>query len=770
MSAASQQQPDGVAVFLDGNPDGIFCFDLSGPVPQGLPFEEAIRAWHGALILTYCNDSFARMYGYTASSDLIGASLAALLPPTEHNLAYLREFVRSGYRLSGAESHEIDRDGKPRYFLNYLVGETRDGALVRIWGSQRDITAERAARLKLEQSEQHAWRELAELEALYEAAPIGLALFDRELRVLRLNEMFADFGGRPGAQQIAGSVGEAFPEVAELVEPLLSRVLTSGQPALAIELSRPTGPRRAPRAYLANYFPVRDAAGDIFGVSAVILEITARKRAEESLRVSEAYYRAVFEQSPLGIAVLSRDGSIIRANRAWQAMWGIPEAAPEYSVFRDQELRRRGVTPFFDKALSGEAVQIPEFRYRSETGPFAGRDFWVRAAVYPVPAGSGDVSELVLVHQDVSEQRRAEQNLAESRERLALAVSAGGVGAWDWDMRNDDIQWTEHVYEIHGVAPGTPIGGMKEFTRFVHPDDLERVSATISGSIDEKTDYVTEFRVIRPDGEIRWVSARGRVLYDESGTPERLLGAVTDVTERKRAEEVLLVQAHELAVSNADLQQFAYVTSHDLQEPLRTITSYAQLLERRYKGRFDTDADEFLAYITAAAGRMSMLISDLLTYSRIFNTERTPLREVDLSASLNWAFQNLESVIRLSGAVITWELLPMVRGDQVQLVQLFQNLIGNAIKYRSAQTPLIHIGVRRTDGELTVSVRDNGIGIDPQYHDRIFGLFKRLHSTEIPGTGIGLAICRKIVERHGGRIWVESAPGSGATFSFTLAV
>jgi signal transduction histidine kinase len=236
--------------------------------------------------------------------------------------------------------------------------------------------------------------------------------------------------------------------------------------------------------------------------------------------------------------------------------------------------------------------------------------------------------------------------------------------------------------------------------------------------------------------------------------------------ERERAEAQASAAA--LRRSNEELEQFAYVSSHDLQEPLRNIASYAQLLASRYRGRLDSDADEFIDYIVDGARRMSGLIQDLLTYSRLIRTGPSPIAPVNAEHALNAAVNNLRKAIRESQAVITHDPLPTVLGRDVQIAQVFQNLIGNAIKYRGAEQPKIHISADMHSDECILSVSDNGIGIDPAYHTRIFGLFKRLHGRNVPGTGIGLATCKKIVEQHGGRIWVESNPGAGATFRFSL--
>jgi PAS domain S-box-containing protein len=237
----------------------------------------------------------------------------------------------------------------------------------------------------------------------------------------------------------------------------------------------------------------------------------------------------------------------------------------------------------------------------------------------------------------------------------------------------------------------------------------------------------------------------------------------------RRAYEELETKARDLTRSNEELQQFAYVASHDLQEPLRMISSYTQLLGRRYGEQLDGDAKEFMAYIVDGAARMKQLIEDLLAYSRV-GTRGRDFQKIDSNASLSRALANLRASIEASGAQVTHDAMPEVVADGAQLSQVFQNLIGNAIKFRAAEAPRIHIGAQSNAEAWTFTVKDNGIGLDTQYTDRIFMMFQRLHNkAEYPGTGIGLAIVKKIVERHGGRIWVESEPGKGAMFGFTIA-
>jgi PAS domain S-box-containing protein len=257
-------------------------------------------------------------------------------------------------------------------------------------------------------------------------------------------------------------------------------------------------------------------------------------------------------------------------------------------------------------------------------------------------------------------------------------------------------------------------------------------------------------------------------LVDDAGTPVGIASTDRDITERKRAEEVLRKTIADMDRSNKELEQFAYVASHDLQEPLRMVASFTQLLAKRYKDKLDADANEFIGYAVDGANRMEKMINDLLSYSRV-ETRGKPFEAVGCTAILNQALTNLRMVIEETGAMITQDPLPTVMGAESQLVQLFQNLIDNAIKFRREEPPRIHVSAEDRGNDWFFSVKDNGIGIDPQYNERIFIIFQRLHRREeYPGTGIGLTICKKIVERHGGRVWVDSQPGNGSTFYFTI--
>jgi PAS domain S-box-containing protein len=290
--------------------------------------------------------------------------------------------------------------------------------------------------------------------------------------------------------------------------------------------------------------------------------------------------------------------------------------------------------------------------------------------------------------------------------------------------------------------------------------DAERLPAATNGEAQH-----FETAIVTSAGDRVDVEIAGRL--DGDGTAEPSIAICRDVTQRLSDERELVRRARELQRSNAALEEFAYIASHDLQEPLRMVASYLQLLERRYRGQLDTEADEFLGFAVDGARRMQALINDLLLYSRAGG--QSPFVPTDCGAVAATALANLRSTIEETGARVAVGALPTVEGDPTQLAQVFQNLIANAIKFRGDRPPEIIVGCQRDGRQWLFSVRDTGIGIEQRHAERIFMVFKRLHpQSQYPGTGIGLAICRRVVERHGGRIWVEPADGGGSVFRFTL--
>lgn len=362
----------------------------------------------------------------------------------------------------------------------------------------------------------------------------------------------------------------------------------------------------------------------------------------------------------------------------------------------------------------------------------------------------------------------AQKALQENEQRLKEAQNIAHIGNWDCDILKNELIWSDEIYHIFGLVPQQLGVAYEEFINSVHPEDRELVIKSVNEALHEKKPYDIDYRIVLPDGAEKVVHEQARIIFDENGNSIRMAGTIQDITRRKKDEEKLEEQAVELLRSNEELERFAYIASHDLQEPLRTISSFTQLIARRYKGKLDSDADEFISFIVDGASRMQGLINDLLTYSRV-GTRSKDLAATDCEVVLSNVLASLREALDESGAVVTHDPLPTIAADPTQMEQLFQNLISNAIKFRGDEPPRIQISAERGKHEWLFSVQDNGIGIAPDYFDRIFIIFQRLHGKkEYPGSGIGLAICKKIAERHGGRIWLSSEKGKGTTFYFTI--
>jgi PAS domain S-box-containing protein len=352
--------------------------------------------------------------------------------------------------------------------------------------------------------------------------------------------------------------------------------------------------------------------------------------------------------------------------------------------------------------------------------------------------------------------------------RLRVATRAAKIGIWDFDPVNNVLIWDDQMFEVFGVTRDRFSGAYEAWESTLHPDDVLSEREKVERSLRGEGEFDTEFRIIWPDKSIHYIKAKAAVQRDASGRAVHMIGANWDITDQKVTAENLIHTVEDLARSNADLEQFAYVASHDLQEPLRAVAGCVGLIEKGYHDRLDARANELILHAVEGAKRMQALIQDLLAYARV-GTQAKAFEQTDSNGALDRALANLSSAIRESGARITRDVLPQLTAEPTQLTQLLQNLISNSLKFCAGRRPEIHVSARPKDGGWVFAVKDNGIGIGPEYRDRIFVIFQRLHTrTEYAGTGIGLAICKRIVDRHGGQIWVESEPGKGATFYFTI--
>ncbi|HEX7468814.1 MAG TPA: ATP-binding protein [Methanobacterium sp.] len=367
---------------------------------------------------------------------------------------------------------------------------------------------------------------------------------------------------------------------------------------------------------------------------------------------------------------------------------------------------------------------------------------------------------------DITHIKQTEDALRESEEKYRNMVETANEGILMADKSGIITFANRKISEMLGYSIDELLGTDGLF--LVDNESLEmqeKIKNRKEGIIES---YETKF--IRKDGSELWTLISGSPIYDHNGVHIGNLGMYTDITKRKEAEDEIEKTIDELKRSNQELERFAYVSSHDLQEPLRMVTLYSQLLERRYKDRLDDDANDFIEYIVENAKCMKSLIDDLLEYSRI-TSQAKEFENIDLEKVLEDVLSNLSIPLVENNVNITHDSLPTVFADRNQMMQVFQNLITNAIKFRGEESPKIDISAQKGEKEWIFAVKDNGIGISPEHQKQIFEVFKRLHTRdEYPGTGIGLSITQKIIERHVGRIWVESESGIGSTFYFTLPI
>jgi PAS domain S-box-containing protein len=490
-----------------------------------------------------------------------------------------------------------------------------------------------------------------------------------------------------------------------------------------------------------------------------IAQCIQRKWAEEAVHQRTAQFETLLNEAPLGVYLIDADLRIREVNPTARAVFGnmpglIGRDFGEVLHILWPDAYADEVIPRFRHTLTtGEPYIVPE--WTEERLDRRVREYYEwRINRIPLPEGRFGV---VCYFQDISRQVLARKIIAESEERLRFMAESMPQKIFTATPNGDVDYFNRQWMEFTGLS----FDQIKSWgwTQFIHPDDLEENLRLWRRSIatGELFQYMHRFR--RFDGVYRWHLSRAHAMRDAGGNITMWIGSNTEIHDQKRIEE-------ELRLRNEDLNQFAYAASHDLREPLRNVANYTELLVRTRGDDPGGSAEIFKKYIVEGVARMEALLGDLLAYTQVANAE--PDASVDGGAVLEKALQNLAAGIAESGAVITRDVLPPLFGQESHYVQLFQNLIGNAIKYRGEQTPRVHVGVTEKGGDWLFSVRDNGIGIERQYAQKIFGLFKRLHGKDIPGTGIGLAICSRVVERYGGRIWVESEPGQGAVFFFTL--
>ncbi|MBK5275166.1 MAG: PAS domain S-box protein [Desulfuromonadales bacterium] len=488
------------------------------------------------------------------------------------------------------------------------------------------------------------------------------------------------------------------------------------------------------------------------------MEIAERKRAE----VDREQYHRFFTTSRDLMCIADPNGAFIKTNPAFSETLGYSEAELVSRPFIDfihPDDKQQTLDEMKQQMENGHTLHFDN-RYICKDGSVC----WLSwRAIY-----TKEENSTYATARDITEQKRAEGAMWENEARFRMMVeSVKDYAIIMLDADGHVVSWNTGAERIKGYKEDEIVG--QHFSRFYTLEGVESGKPEKELAVaDAEGRFEAEGWRVRKNGSRFMANVVITALRDDAGQLRGFVKVVRDITERNMAEEALSRYTAELERSNAELQQFAYVASHDLQEPLRMVSSYTQLLAQRYEGQLDDKARKYIDYAVDGAVRMQRLINDLLLYSRI-NTQGQVQELIDSHAVLGDALRDLSAAITESRAIITNDDLPTIRADATQLSQLFQNLIGNAIKFRGADLPRIHVSVLDLGSEWRISVNDNGIGIDQQYAGKVFVIFQRLHTRlEYPGTGIGLAVCKRIVERHGGRIWFESELGKGSTFYFTF--
>jgi PAS domain S-box-containing protein len=736
---------------------------------------EGILGVNAEGVVTFANEAAAALLGGPPQA-LVGLPHGEVLRHTTADGSPPQELpidrvLRRGRAQGGGEGFLEGPEGTrfpAEYLVTPLAEEGAQGAVIVF----RDVSERREAEVALRESEER-------YRALFAALHEGVVLQDRDGAIVAAN---------PAAERILGLTMDQMAGRTSL-DPRWGVVTPDGQPLPGDQHPAMVALRTGEEVH-GFVQGVRQPSGElrwilvnaslIWGpdpsspdaVVSTFYDVTEQREAEEALRRSELHHRTILNTLKEGVLLISASGHVLTANASVRELFGLPEGVgfDLYEGDRWRFVREDGTfypqenLPEQRVLRSGQAVFGEVKGVHTTDGELR----WVSVKAQPVHGPDGTTSAVVMSFEDITERKAAELALRQREAQLRAAQQIAHVGDWSWEPEAGTIRWSDELYRIFGHEPGAFEPTFEQYVEQIHPDDREAVQAEIAAALAERRAYEVIHRVVRLDGETRHVHGRGEVVLGAGGEAVAFQGTAQDTTEQERSRQALQRYARELEARNAELEQFAYVASHDLQEPLRMVSSFLQLLQRRYAGRLDDTADEYIAYAVDGAKRMQALIQDLLAYSRI-GTRGKPFQRVDLSRLVEDVLTDLGPAIDDTEATVEVGDLPSVDADPTQMRQLLQNLVGNAIKFRGPDPPLVRLRAAREGPNWRITVSDAGIGIAPEHRDRIFQIFQRLHTRdEYEGTGIGLAICKRIVERHGGRIWVDSAEEGGAAFHFTL--
>ncbi len=620
-----------------------------------------------------------------------------------------------------------------------------------------------------------AEKHLAQMEGRYrgllEAAPDAMVVLNQDGEIVLLNLQAEKQFGYQRDELVGQKVKNIIPE--GFAERLIADGTRSAAAALAQQIR--TGIELSGRRKDGSAFPIEimlsplESAEGIL-VTAAIRNISVRKDAERHLAQMEGRYRGLLEAAPDAMVVVNQDGEIVLLNVQAEKQFGYRRdelVGQKVKNIIPEGFAERLISDSTRSAADALAQQIGtgiELIARRKNGS----DFPIEIMLSPLESAEGILVTAAI--RNISVRKDAERHLAQMEGRYRGLLEAAPDAMVVVNQGGEIVLLNVQAEKQFGYRRDELVG--QKVKNIIPEGFAERLIAdalrSAEDALAQQIGTGIELTGRRKNGSDFPIEIMLSPLESAEGI--LVTAAIRDITKRKKAEAHLLQKVEELNRSNEELGQFAYIASHDLQEPLRMVASYTQLLSRRYKGKLDSDADEFISFAVDGASRMQRLIRDLLAYSRV-GTIEMDLLDTSSEEALQQALINLRGAIEEKGALVTHDPLPTVLADETQLIQLFQNLVGNAIKYQNPGVPRVHISAAKNGGmKWMFSVKDNGLGIDPQYFEKIFGVFQRLHKREeFAGTGIGLAICKKIVERHGGSISVESQPGQGSIFRFVLA-
>ncbi len=698
------------------------------------------------------NERSAAMLGQTLAE--LGTQTIALRTQCTHPDDLPAAAAAMRLHLSGRSAHyEVESrvrhaDGHWVWVLDRgrVLTHTPDGKPEWMFGIHQNISPRKQQEAALRQSEEL-------LQRTGRLAGVGGWELDLASSEVTWSAQTHSIHGVPADYRplLASAINFYAPEARPVIQAAVERCRADGTPwDLELPLITADGRRIWVRAVGSADFE----AGQAVRLSGAFQDITERKRLESRLIDKERFLRQALDSVPGLIAHISPDRRYTLVNRAYTAWDDRPQA--ELVGRRVAEVHGQAgyalLAPQLDRAFAGEVVAFEVELQR-------GTELHAMQVTY-VP--DFDEAEQVIgvfsMKVDVTPLRRAE-------ERLRLVMEASPQGMFTSDLQGLCTYTNAAWQRIAGCGLAQSLGlGMRDV---IHPDDLPQLMAKSEAALHDGGIQSSEHRYRRPDGSVVWV--RGHLtLLRRNGVPDSFIGTVEDVTQRRLLDEALALKTTELARSNEELERFAYVASHDLQEPLRMVTSYGQLLAHRHLAELSPDGQEFLQFMFDGGQRAQALIRDLLSLARL-DSQASPWQPVALEAVLADSLAQLQGPLQAAGAVVTHDPLPTVLADAGQMAQLFGNLLSNALKFHGAAAAHIHVAAERVGTSWRISVHDNGVGIEAQFFERIFVMFQRLHlRSAYEGTGIGLAICKKVVERHGGRIGVASKPGQGSTFFFTL--